>query len=385
MTLAYSGKHPKNALYSECQDIYYLREAINNALDGSRTLYVGSSATAMRFMLSFLSTLTHKTILKGSEQLHKRSIAPLVDALRALGAKIEYLEQIGYPPVYISGPLNFNISEVDIDASASSQYISSLMLLAPLFNNGLRITNTGKETSLPYIHITAEVIRQCGISVKKVNNQISIPKGSYAQHHIPPEGDWSAASYFYLHMALGTPGDSIIIKNLCPQSTSLQGDAEIARIFEQLGVATRFSDDGTATLLHTSTPIPTFFTWNMEHIPDTVPALTVALCALKIPFQLTGTSRLKLKESNRSMVLKTELAKRGFLIKTTDDSIEYDGNHVPDSGAEVNPHNDHRIAMALAPLARYNALTIIDFNCTKKSFPDFFTQFSLLGYTCTEL
>ena len=378
MVQAYSGVRPPDPVVEECDDVRVLREAILTAQEGCDDIFCGSSATAMRFLLPWLATFAGRTFrMDGTEQLRRRTVMPLVETLRRLGVGVKFPGREGFLPLAVDGGGGLHADRMEIDASESSQFFSSLLLMAPRLGSKVRVVNTGKTVSAPYIKMTAQVMERAGVKVGIDTGRADVinPEGYRPQAERRRCADFSAASFFYLVAALAAPGIELRIEGINVECAGMQGDSRVMRFFEPLGVRTRFNSDGSATLRRSElAEKPKLFIGNMEDTPDLVPPLVTALAALEIPFRLVGTRRLAIKESDRAAVLRRELAKRGFSIVVEEDSI-----------LAADPQGDHRMAMAMAPLACFSTLVLKNVDCVAKSFPGFFRALAQTGYTCKEL
>ena len=358
-------------IVSFCDDIDILARAL--ASDGER-IDVGASGTAMRFLTAFFACCQGRTVtLDGSERLRQRPVGALVDALRQLGAVIDYLGEDGYPPLKIEGR-ELHGGAVTLRGDVSSQFVSALLMISPVVG-GLSLTITGDIVSRPYIDMTLAVMRRHGITArwhrKTVSHELVVPAGSYESTPLYIEGDWSAASYWFALTAL-RPESRIVLSPLFDKS--LQGDRAIVEMMTPLGVVAHFLDDG--VVLQSSTgKLPRRYERDMSGSPDLVPPLAVTLCLLRVPFLLTGVSTLRLKESDRLDALRVELAKLGYSIEVGDNSLCYDGSH-SEIVCEVtlSSHGDHRIAMALSLAATRHKIVITDAQVVSKSYPLWWQQ-----------
>ena len=326
MLQALSGK-ALTPLPGSCTDIQVLSQALSSE---EKTINVKDSGTALRFLTAYFATKNSEHVITGSERLCQRPVKPLVDALRQLGACVEYLGEEGYAPLKVRGG-KLRGGRVEIDASESSQYISALMLISPFVDGGIEIVQTGKKVSSPYIDMTAAILNS-------LNSSSSLNSLNY-------EGDWTAASYWHEMMILS--GGKVEFTNLNP--TSCQGDVIVPELFRRIQEDADFQFD---------------FTDN----PDLFPAVAATCFALKKTFHYTGVSNLRIKESDRVATINAELGKirRGELV--------------------VSSHNDHRIAMALAPLAFLLPHIIIDgAEATEKSYPHFWLDLQSAGFLITTI
>lgn len=380
-------------------DLVVLREALLALEQGESTISVGESGTAMRFMLAYIAARTTNAVqLLGMGRQHERPIKPLVDALRLLGADITYIKTEGYPPLLIK-PSKLKAQRIELDASKSSQYLSALLLIAPLIEGEGYSIDTSRYglTSLPYALITIKEMRDAGFIWQQNGLLFSYQSTSVARVSCCPriEADWSAASYAYLLM-------SILDKNLAGYTTELrlpnlvnsssQGDSKVlTTIYEALGVRTTIETGGVMlSLMEAESDSPIVL--DCRNTPDLVPALVASMVANGRRFTLTGVAHLRIKESNRLEALQTELDKVGVRLTVDDDSISWDGERNPIQSLDVplilNPHHDHRIAMALAPLmAKLSPLGVIvdDADCVTKSYPMYWQEIEKLDYTTKTL
>lgn len=343
---------------------------------------VGAAGTSMRFLTAYLSLLPGCHIITGSERMKKRPISVLVDALRSLGADITYLENEGFPPLKIEGK-QLRGGTISLPGSISSQYISALMMIAPMMKGGLTIQLTGKIVSQPYINMTLKTMEQFGVIGKWNDTVISIPEGQYS--HIPShvESDWSAASYWYEIAALAPA--------VCEKLTglfldSLQGDSEGRRIAEKLGVTTSYDhDNGTLTPKSTSAPTR-HLDYDFNSQPDIAQTFVVACCCLGVTFHFTGLESLKIKETDRINALINECKKIGFVLKSNDiDDLTWDGETCPPSNEPILTYKDHRMAMAFAPAAiKLGSIEIDDPAVVSKSYPKYWEDLKSIGFVIEE-
>lgn len=353
---------------SDCDDTVVLARALQCE---SGTIDVGASGTALRFLTAYLATKNGSFTLTGSPRLLQRPIAPLVDALRTLGADIRYLENDGFAPLAISGK-KLHGDELTPHFEQSSQFFSALMLIAPYLDTALTLHFAKTPHSFPYIEMTAAMMRQAGAKVAISNNKISIENTPYQRTNWTIERDWSAASYWYELLAIAQSG-RLLLHHLQP--STLQGDAHIATLFQDFGIETKFIADG-AEICYKDKTTPTTLQYNFCNMPDMVPTMAVACCARGVTFHFTGVENLRLKESDRISALSAELKKCGFVLsQPTSDSLAWDGTRCSAEPAPtICTHDDHRIAMAFAPLATKMPLHINYPEVVSKSCPKFFEQ-----------
>ena len=372
------------------RDLIDLVKALTDFDEGKTVINVAESGTAMRFMLSYISVHTQSKIrLEGTGRQHERPIKPLVDALLQLGCNITYLEKPGYPPLLIE-PAEIAPKPIKLDASKSSQYLSSLLLLTPLIEDKAFSIEPigGMIASRPYIDITIEILREYGFHWQYIDGVFrvaSIPEKHLNINNLQLEGDWSAASYFYMLQRLH-PAESIQLKNLI--IPSLQGDSKLLiKLYLDLGVITTEVENGIRLSLGKGRNTTEAIVVSCNQQPDLVPALVATFIGLNQRFRIEGIAHLRLKESDRIAALTTEISKLGIDLKANDDSLEWDGQSSQRLIAEpfkLSTYQDHRIAMALAPLmASRNKLGVIIDNpeCVSKSFPSYWAEIEKLGYT----
>ena len=372
------------------RDLIDLVKALTDFDEGKTVINVAESGTAMRFMLSYISVHTQSKVrLEGTGRQHERPIKPLVDALLQLGCNITYLEKTGYPPLLIE-PTEIAPKPIKLDASKSSQYLSSLLLLAPLIEDKAFSIEPigGMIASRPYIDITIEILREYGFHWQYIDGVFrvaSIPEKHLNINNLQLEGDWSAASYFYMLQRLH-PTESIQLKNLI--IPSLQGDSKLLiKLYLDLGVITTEVENGIRLSLGKGRNTTEAIVVSCNQQPDLVPALVATFIGLNQRFRIEGIAHLRLKESDRIAALTTEISKLGIDLKANDDSLEWDGQssqRLITEPFKLSTYQDHRIAMALAPLmASRNKLGVIIDNteCVSKSFPSYWAEIEKLGYT----
>ncbi len=338
---------------------------------------VGAAGTSMRFLTAFLSKIVGEWTITGSERMKQRPIKILVDALNKLGAKIEYIENEGYPPLRIYGSALKGIN-LELPGNISSQYISALLMIGPTLEGGLTLTLTGDVISRPYIQMTLALMKEFGASAVWKDNVITIPEANYQAKAVTAESDWSAASYWYEIAAL-IPDSEFILQGL--HKDSLQGDSNVKQIFESLGVKTTFSKKGT-TITQTGT-LAKKLVYNFINEPDLTQTVATCCCLLNVPFSFTGLQTLKIKETDRITALINELAKFGFVLTTNDiDTLEWNGEkkEIKTEPISVYTYKDHRMAMAFAPAALKGFEVIIeDPQVVSKSYPHYWEDVKKVG------
>ncbi|WP_424493326.1 3-phosphoshikimate 1-carboxyvinyltransferase [Salinimicrobium sp. GXAS 041] len=344
-----------------------------------KTVDIHHAGTAMRFLTAYFAAGKKEVILTGSERMQQRPIKILVEALHALGADIEYIKEEGFPPLRIKGK-EMTGSKVSLQANVSSQYISALMLIAPSLPNGLEIELEGKVTSVPYILMTLSLLKNAGFAGVFQDNIIKIdPCGTIPRTTLTVESDWSSASYFYSIAALSDNAE-IVLRSY--KKTSHQGDAVVADIYEKIGVLTAFSKDR-VTLLKTGKDLPEFLELDLSDSPDLAQTIAVTCFGLGITCYLTGLHTLKIKETDRLLALKTEIRKMGGKVKITEDSLKLFSAGEIKQDVAIATYNDHRMAMAFAPLVLKVPLKIMDAEVVSKSYPTFWEDLEKLNFSCS--
>ncbi len=340
---------------------------------------VGAAGTAMRFLTAYFAATPGTKTLTGSDRMKERPIRILVEALRGLGAEIEYAEKDGYPPLKINGMV-LKGGEVEIDGSVSSQYISALLMIAPVLMKGLVIRFKGEIVSRPYINMTLRMMEHFRVYGVWQDNVLSVSKQEYhiksdEGYAFEAEADWSAASYWYSMVALADEAD-LHIKGL--KKVSLQGDAvarDLARFF---GVHTEYTEEGVR--LSKKTSFREHFGFNFSDCPDLAQTFAVLTSALGIPSLFNGLSTLRIKETDRVQALKDELEKAGTELRVVDDGTVMILPAKFKPGLVVKTYKDHRMAMAFAPLAMLAPVRIEDPEVVKKSYPSFWDDLRSLGF-----
>lgn len=359
---------------SDCEDT----QVIINAFESDSNVFdVKGAGTAMRFLTAFLAGMEGEWIIKGSARMHQRPIHPLVDTLEALGAEIDYLEHEGFPPLKIRGK-KLNGGEVYLSGSISSQFISALLMIAPLMEKGLVIHIQDEIVSKPYINLTLKLMEQYGVSSKWEGSDITVHPQQYKPTSLTVEPDWSAASYWYEMVAL-LPGSEVKLAGL--NKNSLQGDANVANLFKDLGVTTEYFPDG-VVIRKTHKPTKKFF-HDFVNEPDLAQTFAATCCLLGTKFVFSGIQSLKIKETDRVYALITELEKLGFVLKENQiGMLEWDGERCfPNPEPAIDTYDDHRMAMSLAPAAiPYKTLLINDPVVVTKSYPSFWNDLENAGF-----
>lgn len=349
----------------------------------SGTVDIHHAGTAMRFLTGYFSGQEGKNVLlTGSKRMTERPIKILVDALRDLGADISYVKEEGYPPIKINGKA-LTKDKVSLPANVSSQYISSLLLLAPSLKNGLELELVGKITSVPYIKMTLGLLDELGIPNSFEGNLIKVsPKTFVAPTRLIVESDWSSASYYYSMVALAAVGTEISLSAY--KKNSLQGDSVLAELYRGFGVETLFSEHN-ITLKKLNTPKEKTVAFDLANAPDIAQTIAVTTFGLGMGCHLVGLHTLKIKETDRLEALHTELTKLGADISVTDKTLTIKPSNTLNKEVAIDTYNDHRMAMAFAPLALKIPLFINDAEVVSKSYPDFWEDLRGLQFTTIEL
>ena len=362
---------------ADCDDTQVMIRALGSL---SKVTDIGAAGTAMRFLTAYFASTDNSTLLTGTERMRHRPIGILVDALLSLGTDISYAGEEGYPPLSIKGR-RLKGGEMSIPGHISSQYISALMMIAPYTVNGLRMHLTGDIISKSYINLTEQLMRRFGADIEREDERtLTIRPSRYTGKSFTIENDWSAASYWYEILALLADKEScIMLPNLC--ANSLQGDAEVRKLFEPLGVNTTFKEGG--ILLTKGTERCREYNQDLSSQPDLAQAIVVTCAMLRIPFTITGLQTLRIKETDRMKALRMELAKTGVHIEernsntlTWNGTTEHTDNILP-----IDTYEDHRMAMAFAPCAIcYPLLKINHPEVVSKSYPRFWEDLRQAGF-----
>ncbi len=385
-TLAKGKIFPTNL--SDCDDTKVLMRALSGNLE---RVDIRAAGTAMRFLTAYFSVTPGRHLLTGTLRMQQRPIRILVDALRELGAEINYVGKEGFPPLCIKGG-KLRGGTLSLAGDISSQYISALLMIAPLLPNGLKLQLTGNLVSRSYIHLTLQLMVYFGATVQwESESCIVVAPGGYCDVPFVVESDWSAASYWYELLALsGRVGQSLpkkagtgwTIRLLGLFADSCQGDRRTAEIFSKLGIRTEYCDDGVCL---TCEKIPvTRLEEDLVESPDLAQTLVVTCCLMDIPFRFTGLQTLRIKETDRIQALVTELYKLGYLLFASQDgTLSWDGAHCQAEEAPViSTYEDHRMAMAFAPTClRFSGVRILEPHVVSKSYPGYWNDLQRAGFS----
>lgn len=340
-----------------------------------QTWDVLDAGTTMRFLCAFAAVGTEKRVLTGTRRMQQRPIKILADALKSLGAKISYLKKEGYPPLEIKPIKTQKTNTLSIKGDVSSQYISALLMIAPTLPEGLTLKLTGKVGSRPYIQMTLDLMNKFGVESNWAGNSIDIKPQAYQSGSYTIESDWSAASYWYSFVSLSLQAK---VKLLGLRSHSMQGDTAIVRIMNSLGVMSAFEDDG---VVLEKIPEQKELSFDFTDCPDLAQTIAVVCAAKKIPCQMSGLESLRIKETDRIAALKKELKQFKVKLKEVEPGIwevrsKFETSAEP---AEINTYEDHRMAMAFAPLCTQQDLVIHDPSVVNKSYPGYWEHLRSVG------
>lgn len=363
---------------SSSKDTQLLSKALHSQ---SSTINVGDSGTAFRFLTALLSTKSGEFMLSGSERMKERPIKDLVNALTALGADIEYLEKEGYPPLKIAGK-TIEGGKVSIDASISSQFVSALLLIAPSLKKGLEITLLGNVLSKPYISMTLKMMTYFGVDSQWDGNTICVKKQSYVAKDIQIEGDWSALAFLLEILVLSEEG-KLKINGLFEESW--QGDYKLLEIFKLLGIESKFQNSSLYVSKRKNSEISKSLDLSLVDYPDLAQAYCCSLVGLSRNATIRGLQNLKYKESHRLAALKKELEKLNQKSEYTDSEIKLQNSKIAAPIQNLETHNDHRMAMCLAPFGILFDVKINDVEVVSKSYPTFWEDLKKMGFIVTAL
>jgi len=356
---------------SDSDDTIHLQEALTST---NKVIDIGHAGTAMRFLTAYFAGVEGKEVtLTGSERMQNRPIKILVDALMRLGAQIEYINEEGYPPLKIIGK-NITKNKVSINGNVSSQYISALILIAPSLKNGLEIELLKEITSRPYLEMTLNLLNQLGISYKWKGSNIKIKPLKHIQDHtIVIESDWSSASYFYSLIALSEVGTSISLSSY--KRESLQGDSCLVEIYKKFDVETKFHNNSItltkSNTIRSQSKDSKMLKFDLNSAPDIAQTIAVTCFGLGLACSLTGLHTLKIKETDRLIALQNELQKLGAQIEVTNDSLHLKPSNHFIENRTIKTYDDHRMAMAFAPIALKVQITIENADVVTKSYVNF--------------
>ena len=368
-----------NTSNSDDSEVMQKALVVNSHLPASDSQLVDihHAGTAMRFLTAYFAVNEGlEVVLTGSQRMTERPIQVLVETLRQLGAQISYEAQEGYPPIRIKGQ-KITKNKVSIPANVSSQYISALLLIAPKLENGIELTLVGEITSVPYIKMTLALLNDLDIQTSFEGNIIKVyPKPEVASKVMTVESDWSSASYFFSIAALS---DNASISLSSYKETSLQGDSALVKIYEKMGIKTHFEENKITLVKQPDFKLQTL-NLDLNNTPDIAQTIVVTCLGLGIGCHLTGLHTLKIKETDRLEALRIELTKLGANISVTNDSLTLVATKEINSNIKIATYNDHRMAMAFAPLALKVPVIIENAEVVSKSYPDFWEDLKTIGF-----
>jgi 3-phosphoshikimate 1-carboxyvinyltransferase len=361
---------------SNSDDSEVMIKALNTQYPKINVHHAGS---AMRFLTAYFAIHEGNEIqLTGSSRMKERPIQILVEALNQLGAEITYEEKDGFPPLKIKGK-KLTKCKVSLPANVSSQYVSALLLIAPKLENGLELTLEGEITSVSYIKMTLALLNEMGITTSFIENKIIVkPQFAIQNSQFTIESDWSSASYWYSIIALSEIGTQITLSSF--KETSLQGDAVLAEIYKNFGVETIFNDKNSITISKIDNKFQKSFNFNLQSSPDIAQTIAVTCFGLGISCHLTGLHTLKIKETDRLEALKIELTKLGATISITNNSLTLEKSENIKPNEKIATYQDHRMAMAFAPLALKVPIIIENVEVVSKSYPSFWEDLKQFGF-----
>ena len=383
---ALSGGYKLPQNLSDCDDTEVIINAIRYMPE---VIDIKAAGTAMRFMTAYLSVMRGTHVITGTDRMKHRPISVLVDALRKLGAHIEYVGDEGFPPLRITGS-KLTGGLLEIPGNVSSQYISALLMIGPVLEEGLELRLTGDIISRPYIDLTLWMMREFGADADwSAGDTISVKPQPYSNRDYVIENDWSGASYWYEMVALSQDREATVrLSGL--MDGSKQGDSVVKYIFSLLGVKTSFeSRDGerlqVVTLKRSGRCVPRL-EYDFVNSPDLAQTVVVACCAKGVPFHFRGLSTLKIKETDRIDALKKELLKLGYVLKDINGSeLVWDGTRCePQKHAVIDTYEDHRMALSFAPLGLLKPIVINNPQVVTKSYPRFWNDLKMAGFEITE-
>lgn len=363
---------------ADCDDTNAMRQALTSP--HAQTVNIGAAGTAMRFLTAYFAMQPWRTVtLDGSPRMRRRPIGELVEALRHCGAEIDYIGEGGFPPLGIDGRHLEAQAPLRMRGNVSSQYVSAMMMIAPMMKSGLTIEIEGGLTSRPYVEMTAALMRHFGAEVTVGETEIAIAAKPYRENTLTVESDWSAASYWYEIKAL-CPDLQIALKGL--SEGSLQGDSRIAEYFRNFGVETVYTSEG-VKLKSSPDSITKNLALDLSSQPDIAQTIVVTACLMGVPFRIDGLATLRIKETDRLEALRAQLASLGYAIEVIGDTaLSWDGSRIAaDPNPQILTYDDHRMAMAFAPAAVcVPGLTILDAAVVSKSYPDYWQHLEQVGF-----
>ena len=373
-----------NALSGNKSTLHNLSDANDTQLmlklvgSGDKIIDVEDAGTTMRFLTAYFSATNQHKIVTGTHRMKERPIGILVDALRSLGADVEYLEKPGYPPLEIKQFSGQKTDTLRIRGDVSSQFISALMMVAPTLPQGLSLILEGKIGSRPYIEMTASMMKLFGVACDVLEKQVNIPPRPYQPTEFTVESDWSGSSYWYAFASLASKAELRLPRLFLD---SLQGDSAIMKIMESLGIQTAM--DGNLVSL-SKTDRMEKISWDFTHCPDLAQTVAVVCAAKGVEGNFTGLESLRIKETDRIAALQNELRKIGADLREEKDHWKLIPSKKFPEKAFFNTYKDHRMAMAFAPLATIMDVEIENPSVVRKSYPRFWDDMRRLGFELTQ-
>ncbi|MFN3803063.1 3-phosphoshikimate 1-carboxyvinyltransferase [Belliella pelovolcani] len=331
------------------------------------------AGTTMRFLTAYATIANQNKVMTGTARMCERPIGILVDALRSLGAEIHYMNKEGYPPLAIHGFKGQKTKHIKVRGDVSSQYVSALLMIAPMLPQGLELELEGKVGSRTYIEMTLELMAQFGITYTWVDNIIVVSPQSYQPTSFSVESDWSGASYWFSLLACAEEGE-LFLRGL--KENSLQGDSKIVEIMDSLGVKSEFSSEG---IRLTKQPVKGLKSWDFTHCPDLAQTVAVTCSILGQKTEFTGLESLRIKETDRILALQQELAKfNAQLVEGANEVFTLIPSVEIPAEVQIHTYDDHRMAMAFMPLMTKTKVVIEDPEVVNKSYPSFWKHVALL-------
>jgi 3-phosphoshikimate 1-carboxyvinyltransferase len=355
---------------------------INALASKEKLVDIHHAGTAMRFLTAYFAVQEGRaTVLTGSKRMKERPIKILVDALRALGADISYIENEGFPPIAIQGK-KLTKNQVSLKANVSSQYISALLLIASKLKNGIVLTLEGDITSVPYINMTLRLLNEIGVETQFKDNVITVFPATEKRidKTLTVESDWSSASYYFSIAALSEVGTQITLSSY--KENSLQGDSCLVEIYKHFGVTSKFINNS-ITLTKAAVVLQPL-ELSLKNAPDIAQTIAVTCFALGISCHLTGLHTLKIKETDRLVALKTEIEKLGGSVEITNKSLHLEPSKAIKPLMAIATYNDHRMAMAFAPVALKQDVIVKDAAVVSKSYPTFWNDLKSIGFKISQ-
>ena len=356
---------------SDCDDTQAVIRALSS---NDEVKNIGAAGTAMRFLTAYYACSAQSVVITGTERMKNRPISILVEALRSLGADIEYVEKEGYPPLKINGK-KLQGGELHVKGDVSSQYLSAILMIAPYTANGIKLVIEGDLVSRPYLQMTLSLMQEFGVSYTWEGNVVQIAPSEYKPLEFTVENDWSAASYWYSIVSL-SENKSVKLEYLLPNS--LQGDSLLVELYKPLGVETQFVDGGLVLTKNSEIVLPKIYDISLKEQPDLAQTLVVSCLLMNVPFKFSGLENLKIKETDRIAALINECRTLGFVLKeVASGTLSWDGEKCnPAREIMINTYEDHRMAMAFAPaVIRLGSIIINEPDVVTKSYPSFWKEF----------